>query len=143
MQWILNVDDDDDDSVQPGDMLFIPELVTGAGELEGVRFVGTRKEGGGYELLGAGIESPMFPPAIANDKSPHDLRQHYESLLDVVLQEQGGFSMADLFGGADVVEEFWASPDVERRLKETEGEWHIPLNQCKILSTHSSSSGTS
>lgn len=56
-------------------------------------------------------------------------------LLEIVLQQQG-FSLVDLFGGKEVVEEFWASPDVGRNTKETQGEWHIPLAECTVLPTH-------
>jgi hypothetical protein len=134
MQWILDADNNNDDSmIQNGDMLYIPELASGAGEMEGVRFVGTGSDS--FVLLGAGIESPVFPRALAELKSPQKLRQDYEMLLEIVLQQQG-FSLVDLFGGKEVVEEFWASPDVGRNTKETQGEWHIPLAECTVLPTH-------
>jgi hypothetical protein len=69
MQWILDLDVDnnnDDSMIQNGDMLYIPELASGAGEMEGVSFVGTGSDG--IVLLGAGIESPMFPCALAELK---------------------------------------------------------------------------
>lgn len=124
--------------IQHEDMLYIPELATGAGEMEGVRFI-VGNGSNGFELLGGGIESPVFPQEIANDKSPQELRQDYERLLNIVLQEQG-LSLAELFGGAEVVEEFWGTPDVERRPKTKEGEWRISWNECELLSTHASSS---
>lgn len=138
MQWILNDDTDDNTDlvIQEGDMLYIPELATGAGEMESTRFVGQPTGSHGFVLLPAGIESPVFPRALAEQKSPHELRRDYEDLLEIVLQQQG-FSLLDLFGGQEVVEEFWASPDVERIPKKTHGEWHISLSECKVLSTHS------
>lgn len=136
MQWIM--DTSDDTSLQQGDILYIPELATGAGEFEGMRFVG-RRNNGGFELWSGGIESPAFPQSIAENKTPQELRRNYEQYFNTILQEQG-FSLADLFGGEEVVEEFWASPDVERRRRPLEGEWHIPLSECEILATHDSSS---
>jgi hypothetical protein len=47
-------------------------------------------------------------------------------LLEIILQQQG-FSLVDLFGENEVVEEFWASPDVGQNPKKTQGEWHILL----------------
>jgi hypothetical protein len=74
MQWILDVDNQNDYSmIQNGNMLYILELASGAGEMEGVRFVGTSSDG--FVLLGAGIESPVFPRALAKLKSPQELRQ--------------------------------------------------------------------
>lgn len=141
MQWILdddNIDVSDDKRIQQGDMLYIPELASGAGEMEGVRFVGDPTGSNGFVLLGSGIESPVFPRALVEQKSPPELRRDYEALLEIVLQQQG-FSLVDLFGGQEVVEEFWANPDVERNpKKETQGEWHISLAECKVLSTHDS-----
>lgn len=138
MQWILDTAEGDDD-VQQGDMLYIPEVATGAGETEGLRFVGTNNNNNnGFALWSGGIEAPVFPRGIAELKSPQELRRDYEQLLNIVLQQQG-FSLADLFGGDEVVEEFWASPDTERQARETEGEWHIPWSQCEILSTHDGS----
>ena len=61
------------------------------------------------------------------------LRRDYESLLNAVLHEHR-LSLADLFGGTEVVEPFWINPNVEQQPKEIQGEWHVPLNACTILS---------
>lgn len=112
-------------------MLYILELLTRAGELECVRFVG-QKRGEGYVLLNGGIETPIFPRDISQDR----LREKYEQLLNIILQEQG-FSLADLLGGQEIVEEFWDIPDIVQQSRELHGEWQIPLDQCAILSSHS------
>jgi hypothetical protein len=69
MQWILDVVNHNDFSmIQNGDVLYILELASGAGEMEGVHFVGTGSDG--FVLLGAGIKSPKFLRALAKLKSP-------------------------------------------------------------------------
>jgi hypothetical protein len=74
MQWILDVVNHNDFSmIQNGDVLYILELASGAGEMEGVHFVGTGSDG--FVLLGAGIESPVFLCALAKLKSPQELWQ--------------------------------------------------------------------
>jgi hypothetical protein len=138
-QWVLQalanpIDAPPNFAVREGDVVFFPDLKSGAGELEGVRLVGPRDVNGDFPLLSAGIESPIFPTAIATNMTPADLRSRYEQPLEQVLQQQG-LSMADLFGGADVVEQFWQSPDSEcgRRLTEVKETWMIPLESCTWL----------
>ena len=113
-------------------MLLFPDLNSGAGELDGVRVFGPRDVNGDFPLLSAGIEIPIFPTAVATSNSPVELRYRYEQPLKQVLKQQG-FSMEDLFGGSDAVEEFWRSPDSERgrRLTEVKEKWIIPLSKCK------------
>ena len=100
--------------------------------MEGVRFVGPRDVNGDFPLLSAGIESPIFPTALATSNSPVEPRYRCEQPLEQVLKQQG-FSMEDLFGGTDAVQEFWRSPDSERGRRPTEvkGKWIIPLSKCK------------
>ena len=117
-------------TMREGDMLFFPELNTGAGELGGVRIVGPRDANGDFPLLSAGIEKPIFPTAIAVNNSPAELRERYEQPLEQVLKQQG-FSMEDLYGGPDDLEEFWRSPDSEPT--EVKEKLIIPLSKCKWL----------
>lgn len=136
-QWILDPTDTTEPAseIQTGDAIFAPELLTGAGEMEGLRFVGKAVASSGYELLSAGIESPVFPTEITVATTPEELRQMYEPLIEIVLQKQG-FSLQDLLGGADVAEQFWTEPDKESVRRETEGSWRIPLKDCAIESIH-------
>lgn len=116
--------------VQAGDLVLFPELSSGAGEFEGLRYVGERlADGSGLPLLLTSVESPVFPGMFEQP----NLRAKYEPLLEGLVQSQG-LSLTDLFGGAAVVEEFWESPDMERRrLTEIKLEWKIPLNECTCL----------
>ena len=116
----------------------MPELLSGAGEFEGMRFVSQSNDSGAFQLLDGGVESPIFPRDIAQGQPAQDLRNKYEGLLQKMLEQQN-LTLADIFGGDGIVEEFWASPDVEQRSRSKHGEWHIPLDQCTILSTYPSS----
>jgi hypothetical protein len=96
--------------LQTNDLLYFPDQLTGAGEFEGCRFVGERIDRG-FLLLSAGIESPIFPAQlIASIETISKLRLFYEELFETVLKKQH-MSLTDLFGGQDVVEEFWTRPD--------------------------------
>jgi hypothetical protein len=133
--------------VQPGDLMYFPQLISGAGEFEGVRYVGERlveREENGLPLLFTSVESPIFPGMFAQ-QPPQNLRQKYEPIFHRILQSQGGLSLEDLFGGVTVVEEFWANPDVERRrLTEIKETWVIPLKECTCVDlSRRSSSDTS
>jgi hypothetical protein len=87
------------------DLLYFPDQLTGAGEFEGCRFVEERTDQG-LLLLSAGIESPIFPAqVVASIGTVSKLRLFYEKLFENVLEEQH-LSLADIFGGQDVVEEF-------------------------------------
>jgi hypothetical protein len=138
------------DDVKEGDVIFFPELNSGAGEFEGLRWVGPQQpqqqqpqpqqdammKGDCFPLLATGgIEHPIFPAVIATaHTTPEELRSKYENLLDQMLQYQG-LSMADVLGGADVVEQFWQHPPSQsgRRLTEVKETWMIPLESCKWL----------
>jgi hypothetical protein len=128
-----------------GDLLFFPELQSGAGEFEGLRFAGQRSEeltDGNIPLLVPGIESVEFPPDIvySAEKGGTSLRDMYERPLEKLLSMQGGMSLADLYGGSDVVEEFWAKPDVMRRrtpLTSEKDRWIIPLSGCTLIKSMS------
>ena len=64
------------EAVQKYDMLFFPEMLSGAGEFEGVWIVGEATSSGEFTLLSAGIESPEFPQAVL-DKFGANLRDRY------------------------------------------------------------------
>mmetsp|Transcript_15604 Transcript_15604/g.41906 ORF Transcript_15604/g.41906 Transcript_15604/m.41906 type:complete len:117 (-) Transcript_15604:109-459(-) len=66
------------------------------------------------------VESPVFPRAVADALSTGNkaadaaaLRQRYEGAFAQVLTLQGSLSLADIFGGNEVVEEFWDAPDIQ------------------------------
>lgn len=129
--------------IEFGDLLFFPELQTGAGEFEGLRYAGERSEeltANMTPLLVPGIESVEFPPDIVYmaDKRGTSLRDMYERPLEKVLNMQGNMSLVDLYGGSDVVEQFWAKPDVMRRrtpLASENDRWIIPLSGCTLIKT--------
>jgi hypothetical protein len=138
-QWVIRslakpIDAPPNFDVREGDVLFFPDLNTGAGEFEGVRLVGPKDVNDAFPLLPVGIETPTFPTAIAANATPEELRSRYEQPFEEVLQHQG-FSMNDLFGGADIVKDFWQSPSSQqgRRLTEVKDTWMIPLERCKWL----------
>jgi len=115
--------------VEPGDVVQCPELLTGAGEFEGLRFVGPSDEEGRLPLLPGGVEAPVFPKAIIDmlggEVVAAELRARYEEALEASLRMQRGMSLGDIFGGN--AEEFWASPDVQQKEPQLEGEYVIPF----------------
>lgn len=115
--------------VEPGDVVQCPELLTGAGEFEGLRFVGPSDEEGRLPLLPGGVEAPVFPKAIIDmlggEVVAAELRARYEEALEASLHMQRGMSLGDIFGGN--AEEFWASPDVQQKEPQLEGEYVIPF----------------
>ena len=133
-------------SVQPGNVLYIPELSTGAGEFEAVRFVSSpneeEKESSEENqnqllpLLGAGIEYLEFPESIIElAKSVQDLRQAYADIFDAVLAKEAKMTLQDLMGGGPTgIDDFWNDPPKQRpkRTKSDEKCWLIPLNECQI-----------
>lgn len=131
MRWLL--DPGSASGVATGDLVQLDELLSGAGECEGLRWVGPADAAGRRELLTGDVESPVFPRAVAERFGPggEALRQRYELGLEKVLSLQG-FTLADIFGGS--AEEFWAAPDVVRREKPLEGEW--VLASCTVVATH-------
>ena len=146
----INTDDtcsaEDWNGISCGDLLYFPELQSGAGEFEGLRFVGERSDelfDGNIPLLKPGIESIEFPPDIAfmADKKEISLRNLYEKPLEALLEVQGGrMSLADIYGGSNVLEEFWSKPDIMRRrtpLASEDDKWIIPLSECTLIETRS------
>jgi len=153
MQWIL-----DTTGFQPpptptsvvvstGDVLLIPELMTGAGELEAMRFVGPTVEEESKSdhfliLLSAGVEYPEFPAVIVNGiPPPTSLRETYANLFDTYLKKLrcGPSSLKELIGDDEsdkdkALDEFWSKPPLQRLRKNYTGEsWIIPLRDCTII----------
>jgi hypothetical protein len=128
--------------LRTNDLMYFPDQLAGAGEFEGCRFVGERTDQGFLLVLSAGIESPIFPAQlVAAIGNASKLRVFYEKLFEIVLEEQH-VSLVDIFGGQDVVEEFWSRPDTSkdgqsRRREDTADStpWLIPLRQCTWLAT--------
>ena len=130
--------------IEYGDLIYFPELLTGAGEFEGLRFAGERSAeltDNYIPLLVPGIEGVQFPPDIAlrAEEIKVSLRSLYEQpLQDVLSMQAGSLTLEDMFGGSDVVEEFWSKPDIYRRrtpLKSEDDKWIIPLSECTLIST--------
>ena len=118
--------------LRPQDAVFLPECLTGAGEFEGLRFIGASKANATDQdplpLLQAGIEGPIFPQTtVVAVGGPQHLRHLYEPILEQILLRQG-FSLGDFF---DNLEEFWRNPDVGPDLaKDEEEPLLIPWNEC-------------
>jgi hypothetical protein len=129
-QWILINDNQNSFGITAYDVVCIPDLMSGAGEFEGVRFVGDLTESG-WPLWKAGIEYPEFPSVIAQQG---DLRVKYQDIFDAIMGEvHCGRTFADLMGDDEAVAQFWASPKVSRRRRAAAQEWHIPLSRCALL----------
>ena len=152
-QWILKQESSpgtsSSEGISPGDVLLIPDLLTGAGEFEGTRFVVERnckEEAKNFLLLPGGIEYPEFPQEIVSLQQGRNLAIAYRELLDKVLEKQPGgpLSMVDIMGGQTEVEEFWKEPPILRERRTKQGDWMIPLKDCTIVeSFHFPSAKTS
>jgi hypothetical protein len=125
--------------IREGDAIFFPELLTGAGEFEGFRFVGEQLQDDELRLLSGGIEFPEFPCEIVQliqNNNNITLRTAYEHIFNQMISTSSGClsNMDDVIGGS--ADDYWASPNIqrqnERRLTEVK-EWKIPLNECQIL----------
>lgn len=145
-RWII--DDDSKDivpgfrasegaKVQNGDLIFFPELQTGAGEFEGLRYAGECKNEKLLPLLMSDIESAAFPREIAvmAKESHYTLRQLYEAPLQYILELDGEFSLSDIYGGEEVVEDFWSNPDIINNKEEMQDTFLIPMSQCGLVET--------
>jgi len=136
-------------AIEEGDVLYFPELLSGAGEFEGMRFAGSRfHEDSEIRLLRGGVEYPEFPREIisiienrhgtsSEEKSKAMLRHIYESPFREMINQQGiSFTLNDVFGGDE--DGFWSDPPIqrqnERRLTAVE-EWKIPLDECTWIGT--------
>lgn len=115
-RWLLR---DPDGKVSPGDVIQFRQLLSGAGEFEGLCFAGEPEEADSgalvVPLLWSDIESPVFPRAVVDldGAGVSGLRARYEWALNAALQaQQPKYTLDDIFGGA--AEEFWNEPDVER-----------------------------
>jgi hypothetical protein len=128
--------------VKLGDLVWFRDLQTGAGELEGVYCLLKESEqdeqSPSFVLHGCGVEGPEFPPTMAQDLSPEQLRTWYEPLLEKILQLQK-LSLMDLFGGKEAVEEFWQSPTFQKaKDPPNKDTWKIPLNRCTWTESYES-----
>jgi hypothetical protein len=145
LQWVLDDSSNQDAIISPGDVLLIPDLLTGAGEFEGMRFVGQREPPSNHlRLLSGGVESPEFPPDIIPMHSGRNLRDVYGKLLDaLLLKSDGGIeSLEDVMGGPEEVDEYWNEPP-QLGEKKKDGQWVIPLKNCTRIETIDFSGDTS
>ena len=160
-QWKLLVDgppkgnidtntkkDTDAFSLDTGDWIVFPELLTGAGELEGLRVVvpilsqdddnqqcnNNHQE---FWLLPMGIEAVEWPQVLLNwieeSVSALSLRGYYEQPLQDVYQKQK-VSMTDAIGCE--LDEFWNHPSVPRRRRVVDDQepFVTLLSQCSFSS---------
>ena len=134
--WMLQVNDanDNNDKIPRSfDVIWFPDVMTGAGECEGLRFVGNTAADDRFPLMRAAVEQLIFPRELFNNSSLSLLRQHYEPLIEQVLQRQGGLTLKDVLGGDDIVEEFWTQPDTGPDLANpAEPALVIPWRSCRV-----------
>jgi len=132
-RWILQ---DSENRVATGDLLVLPDLLTGAGECEGFRMVGLKMKDG-WELLPCGVEYPEFPDVVVRAAGDRSLRGLYEELINqgFVKSDCGVESLEDIMGGSDEVDEFWRSPPSVLVKDEKRGNWIIPLKDCRRFET--------
>lgn len=134
--WFL---DDPQAIVRPGDVVSLPELLTGAGEFEGVRFACVAANNR-VQLVGAGVEMPEFPQAIVDFAAQRgaSLRELYHSSLDQILLAQGLSMEVVCEGCDDGPDGYWGGVAAghcvlqpPRRPKN--GEWIISIPSCTQL----------
>ena len=71
------------------------------------------------------------------DSCMFTLRQLYEAPLEYILNKyEGGFSLGDIYGGENIVEDFWSSPDITSDMHQNnDNMFVIPLSQCCLVET--------
>lgn len=126
-----------------GDLVVFPSLLSGAGELEAVRFAGptpTGADDAALPLLTAGIEYPEFPTlivAMAEERGV-SLRDLYELPFNAILQSQPpGLSLRDVFSNdEEAYRQFWDDVPVARRRRPPGGSpWKFSLGECIWIRT--------
>eukprot|EP00122_Pirum_gemmata_P005248 Pgem_evm2s4776 len=141
--WVIN---ENDNKLSVGDLVFMPELQSGAGEFETVFFVLENNE-----IVRPSVEGLVFPLEIVELVGKHNLQAYYREALYKILEANNDeFEM--WFDGVDGGEAgFWANPDVidlnkKQKQKETcnlsyqtNAEYAIvvkPTNAIKDLVSH-------
>ena len=147
--------------LKTGDVIYIPELATGAGEFEGMRFIGKKQQHQQQKkttdiekknhdkllllpLLQSSVQYPEFPPEIITQElyPTNDLlRDAYERIFDTMLSRMvggGPDTLKDIMGGGDAeLDEYWSNPPITRPSRkgteqEPQQQWIIPLKLCQI-----------
>ena len=152
-RWILVVPNDIPDTtkgllptISTGDVISFPQLLTGAGEWEGIRWVGSRLSEDrtaasiSFPLYKAGVEYPEFTSEQVQWLQQYNvtLRMAYEDLLDTALRRNhngGPTSLSEVLGGKDPLEDYWKNPPILRRRHQLDVDWLIPLDQCTVMET--------
>mmetsp|Transcript_739 Transcript_739/g.1495 ORF Transcript_739/g.1495 Transcript_739/m.1495 type:complete len:190 (-) Transcript_739:100-669(-) len=121
------------EGLDEGDLLIFPELLSGAGEFEAMRFVGEKTEEGMWPILTGGVDIPEIPQVIVSllERKGLSWRAFYERPFETILKDQG-FCMSDVFGDdEEALVGFWSAPVVARRKGPPKSEnWVIPLEHC-------------
>jgi len=158
LDWFLEIEADDNENendpnssskiiLEPGDVIYIPELTTGAGEFEAMRFVGQKRTEKNQDklllpLLKSSVEYPEFPPETQELYPAITLlRDAYESIFDTMLSQMvgGPDTLKDIMGGGDAeLDEYWSNPPIRRPRKgrkqqKEQQHWIIPLKLCQIV----------
>mmetsp|Transcript_17593 Transcript_17593/g.27580 ORF Transcript_17593/g.27580 Transcript_17593/m.27580 type:complete len:201 (+) Transcript_17593:159-761(+) len=129
--------------LKEGDLVVFPSLLSGAGEFEGMRFVGQKMKLSAigdysFPLLTAGIEFPEFPSLLLQHMDVSSLKEMYEAPFNAVLQQQSSkYNLKDLFSSDDeAYNQFWNEPPVARRRGPSGGDpWSISLSECIWIET--------
>ena len=124
--------------IAEGDLVVFPSLLTGAGEFEAVRVIGSPNEQL-LPVLPLGVEYPEFPAVIVQLAESKDLslRQLYEAPFDAILQDDSPkMKLLDVIGGdAAMLKDMWENPPIQRRRKAYGDPWLIKLGDCTWIKT--------
>eukprot|EP00873_Tetraselmis_striata_P018868 jgi/Tetstr1/439132/TSEL_027584.t1 len=134
--WLL---DDSQGEIENGDLVHFEELLTGAGECEGLRWALPAEAAGAWRLVPGDVEFPVFPAdqgmLVKGRAEGATLRQLYEPALEALMALQH-VSFSDLLGGDTT--EFWAAPDTKIRypgLDPDSALWRVDIAACTRVAT--------
>lgn len=97
--------------VRHGDVVHLPELMTGAGDFEGLYFAG-EPVNGRVQLLGCDVEELSFPAALHALAAGRgsSIRDSYERGVVALCEMEIGLDLEDIYGDADAVAALWDNP---------------------------------
>ena len=117
-----------------GDIIFFPDLMSGAGEFEGLFFVGATTTTPGVVPLHFAneVESLAFPAAMRDlaQSRGSSLRGSYRQGI-MALAAHVGFELEEVYGDANALENMWNAPDVDEGPHEAQPIHTVPLAVCR------------
>lgn len=126
--WILV---DPEGLVRHGDVVHFPELMTGAGEFEGL-FFASQPANGRVMLLGSDVETLTFPAALQGLAAMRGstIQQSYERGIAALCQEVFEEDLEDVCGDADAVAAMWANPQLEMHTDARPQDHLVQIGEC-------------